>query len=491
MAFAASHIQRVRRKYLSTNSTGRTTTDDELERVHQLLIDAGVTPNSENFPDRGSKGRIDFWSFYTTVCIDPEELGMPLQQILQQQMDDNKLQSLQERYTRQGRSGEQSAARMQSLQLKSARAPLVVTTKLPEHRLTDAECRLMLRQRMGMAPTKHMPDRCVCGFYHRNDPLHIYKCPRNGQARINSHNRVVNAVAKMARRAGMMADDTNFKAESQKLHGCVPDLELTEADGSLHIIDVSLTTADPKTYNRRHDSSTAAAAEKRERLKMNKYKDLARYRRGEVTTCCHERETCATGPLTESLIQTIATHSTQHSLHPQSAFRIRSTLAIEICKGNTIIQRQAVPRDARAEIIRMRENEYAYNSYITNNSAERKQQTVTTSTTTPGRVTRLTSAALDPTTPTKLHARRALTSVDDAHQGFCNHMATHHKRVADGAKQLTTAPPPVPTTPSKLATKTPIRGQPHHTPRIAKSLCAASRNNSTTQRGGAAASSPA
>ena len=72
--------------------------------------------------------------------------------------------------------------------------------------------------------------------------------------------------------------------------------------------------------------------------------------------------------------------------------------------------------------------------------------------------------------------------MDDAHQGFCNLMATHHKRVADRALQPITSLPSDPPTHSMLSapTKSPIRELTYHTPRVTRSICAAAR--AITQR---------
>jgi hypothetical protein len=359
VAGAAPQIEKERQ--LRGLAEATTELDTDLKRIHRMLLDLGVKPDSDvAFPTEAQLAEHGFFGYYTHCA----KLTGKLQHAIQEQLDEKKLASIFDQWNKAG-NRENDIARLRSLQHEDCKLLLTTLPTKKEYSMSDEVCKGFLNRRLGLPEAPVLPERCICGGQHDSDSnSHALRCNRNAGGRTYAHNVVVREFAYCGRKTGHLVDtdkladsivmtdeDDSAASSSSAAQTIIPDLELHSSTGTI-ICDVSLAISQPSDYRSRKSAGTAATAKERESRKMAKYKQLVEQRGSSCTfyPLVIERDTLAIGPKTLELIDTVCAHS--RSFIPPaeqlSVLDVKVRLQLAVCRGTTALIRQAFTRDHRA-----------------------------------------------------------------------------------------------------------------------------------------------
>ena len=145
--------------------------------------------------------------------------------------------------------------------------------------LDDIHFAQAMRLRLGLGPAvaAALPVRCVCGLQLRGNADapsdHFHVCPILRRASANArHDRVVQALAREGRRAGMTV---TVEPRMYGVGRVRPDIRFVGSRGEL-LTDVSVTHPSADSFAVRAASTALSAAARREQTKITKYGALAR-----------------------------------------------------------------------------------------------------------------------------------------------------------------------------------------------------------------------
>jgi hypothetical protein len=356
LAGAAPHIKKEREK--RGHAQTKTTTDLELEQIHRLLLKLGMKP-TDAFPNAEQMMEHGFFDYYTHQA----KSTWKLQRTIQLQLDEKKLASIFDDWTKAG-NREHDIARLRSLQHQDCKLLLTILPSKKEYSISDEVARGFLNRRVGLPEAPVLPELCKCGKeYDCDNNSHPLRCNQNAGGWTYGHNSVVTVAGYVGRKSGYLVDTDKLREQvvldndedesadsSSPTQTIIPDLELHSSSGTI-ICDVSLAISQPSDYRSAESAGTAATAKRREAVKIAKYKQLVEQRRPSCTfyPLVIERDTLAFGPKSLELINIICAQSRSifSAAEQLSVTDVKVRLQLAVCRGTSALIRQALSRDHR------------------------------------------------------------------------------------------------------------------------------------------------
>jgi hypothetical protein len=341
-AAAVKHMQHI----APCDTHAETATEKELTRVHNVLVQLGVSPRTldqnqhQIFPSDDT--REERSAFYT------EKTVPHLQHALQIQVDARAERNVKRHL------GPNDPARLRALTQKGARRTLAKHSFTPKFCLCNAEFCLLVRMRLGLMPCApdQLPQVCVCGADLKDLPNnHLLTCQRAAESGwIVSHNGLCAALAAVAKSAAcVVRREVTYPGFDVR-----PDLVIVDPTGKTILVDVSALQSDAQSYALR---AAGAAVEQRERDKEKKYLALSEHTKAEFVGFAVDRFG-GFGVKAQELLQRLALFSDQFSTHvsgddPAPLFVIWAAMMKALYQGNVALVRQAVQKCEYARTERM------------------------------------------------------------------------------------------------------------------------------------------
>lgn len=191
---------------------------------------------------------------------------------------------------------------------------------------------------------------------HRIRNYHFFRCTKNTQMWNDSHNDLLEVLAREMRRAGLY---TNAKelTHYQREHSLLPDLEFV-CQAQMHTVDVSLTTSSFKGWSAKEQ---ARAANEREHAKERKYSGLTSFKSSTFHPCVFERDTLSCGKRTAKLIGLIAAEAIRNGRQNTSPFLLTAFLVMTVIASTGRYVDSVISRDVTHAYERRTSRASSYN----------------------------------------------------------------------------------------------------------------------------------